>query len=147
MKLLYHEAKLASLSYILVLSYIYATLQPTRLLTYLLKRLLLHFLHSMNSQDVTRWILLVTWVPSPQGVGAGHLWEESGDSPAHHCQKLQSWAWNSSSTLVRRAVPRRVTIMKGSLKLFFFDYKHSSAWSIKSLGHRDITCYSSSSVS
>ena len=30
MKLLYHEAKLASLSYILVLMYIYATLQPTR---------------------------------------------------------------------------------------------------------------------
>ena len=30
MKLLYHEAKLASLSYILVLRYIYATLQPTR---------------------------------------------------------------------------------------------------------------------
>ena len=39
MKFLYHEAKLASLSYILVLMYIYATLQPTRLLTYLLKRL------------------------------------------------------------------------------------------------------------
>ena len=29
MKLLYHEAKLASLSYILVLRYVYATLQPT----------------------------------------------------------------------------------------------------------------------
>ena len=60
MKLLYHKAKLASLSYILVLMYIYATLQPTRLLTYLLKRLHLHFPRSMHSQDVTRWILLVT---------------------------------------------------------------------------------------
>ena len=60
MKLLYHEAKLASLSYILVLMYIYATLQPTRLLTYLLKSLHLHFLRSMHSQDVTRLILLVT---------------------------------------------------------------------------------------
>ena len=55
MKLLYHEAKLASLSYILVLMYIDATLQPTRLLTYLLKRLHLHFLRSMHLQDVTRW--------------------------------------------------------------------------------------------
>ena len=34
MKLLYHEAKLASLSYILVLRYIDATLQPTRLLIF-----------------------------------------------------------------------------------------------------------------
>ena len=50
MKLLYHEAKLASLSYILVLMYIDATSQPTRLLTYLLKRLHLHFLRSMYSQ-------------------------------------------------------------------------------------------------
>ena len=40
--------------------YIDATLQPTRLLTYLLKRLHLHFLRSMHSQDVTRWILPVT---------------------------------------------------------------------------------------
>ena len=50
-----HEAslpcsQLASLSYILVLMYIDATLQPTRLLTYLLKRLHLHFLRSMHSQ-------------------------------------------------------------------------------------------------
>ena len=60
MKLLYHEAKLASLSYILVLMYIDATLQPTRLPTYLLKRLHLHFPLSMYSQDVTRWILPVT---------------------------------------------------------------------------------------
>ena len=60
MKLPYYEAKLASLSYILVLMYIYATLQPTRLLAYLLKMLHLHFLRSMHSQDVTRWILLVT---------------------------------------------------------------------------------------
>ena len=36
--------------YILVLMYIDATLQPTRLLTYLLKRLHLHFLRSMHSQ-------------------------------------------------------------------------------------------------
>ena len=56
----YYEAKLASLSYILVLMNIYATLQPTRLLAYLLKMLHLHFLRSMHSQDVTRWILLVT---------------------------------------------------------------------------------------
>ena len=54
MKLLYHEAKLASLPYILVIRYIYATLQPTRLLTYLLKRLHLHFLRSMRLQNVTR---------------------------------------------------------------------------------------------
>ena len=60
MKLLLHEANVASLSYTLVLMYIYATLQPTRLLTYLLKRLHLHFLRSMHSQDVTRLILLVT---------------------------------------------------------------------------------------
>ena len=60
MKLPYYEAKLASLSYILVLMYIYATLQPTRLLAYLLKILHLHFLRSMHSQDVTRLILLVT---------------------------------------------------------------------------------------
>ena len=60
MKLPYYEAKLASLSYILVLMYIYATSQHTRLITYLLKRLPLHFLRSMHSQDVTRWILLVT---------------------------------------------------------------------------------------
>ena len=60
MKLLYHEAKLASLSYILVLIYIYATLQPTRLLTCLLKKLHFHFLRSMHSQDVTRLIRLVT---------------------------------------------------------------------------------------
>ena len=40
--------------------YIYATLQPTRLLAYLLKILHLHFLRSLHSQDVTRWILLVT---------------------------------------------------------------------------------------
>ena len=46
--------------YILVLMYIDATLQPTRLLTYLLKRLHLHFLRSMHSQDVTRWILPLT---------------------------------------------------------------------------------------
>ena len=60
-----HEASLPcsqlfSLSYILVLMYIDATLQPMRLLTYLLKRLHLHFLRSMHSQDVTRWILPVT---------------------------------------------------------------------------------------
>ena len=60
MKLPYYEAKLASLSYILVLMNIYATLQLTRLLAYLLKMLHLHFLRSMHSQDVTRWILLVT---------------------------------------------------------------------------------------
>ena len=46
--------------YILVLMYIDATSQLTRLLTYLLKRLHLHFLRSMHSQDVTRWILPVT---------------------------------------------------------------------------------------
>ena len=40
--------------------YIDATLQPTRLRAYLLKMLHLHFLRSMHSQDVTRWILLVT---------------------------------------------------------------------------------------
>ena len=60
MKLLYHEVKLASLSYILVLMYIYATLQPTRLLTCFLKKLHFHFLRSMHSQDVSRLILLVT---------------------------------------------------------------------------------------
>ena len=60
MKLPYYEAKLASLSYILVLMNIYTTLQLTRLLAYLLKMLHLHFLRSMHSQDVTRWILLVT---------------------------------------------------------------------------------------
>ena len=59
MKLLYHEVKLASLSYILVLMYIYATLQPTRLLTCLLKKLHFHLLRSMHSQDVSRLILLV----------------------------------------------------------------------------------------
>ena len=60
-----HEAslpcsQLASLSYILVLMYIDTTLQPTRLLTSLLKRLHLNFFRSMRSQDVTRWILPVT---------------------------------------------------------------------------------------
>ena len=58
--LLWSQVSFPINSYILVLMYIYATLQPTRLLAYLLKMLHLHFLRSMHSQDVTRWILLVT---------------------------------------------------------------------------------------
>ena len=38
----------------------FPTLHPTGLLTYSLKMLHFHFLHSMYSHDVTRWILLVT---------------------------------------------------------------------------------------
>ena len=140
MKLLYHEAKLASLSYILVLRYIYATLQPTRLLMYLLKRLHLHFLHSMHAQDVT--LVPSISVPSPQDWGWTSLRGE----------------WRLSCTPLSETIKLSIELVKYARKkgcgqksdnrerqskTLFFDYKHSSAWSIKSLGHRNITCYSS----
>ena len=96
---------------------------------------------------------------------AGLIWSQQALVPSISVPSLQDWGWISlrgewrlsctplsvitklrveliKYARVRRAMPRRVTIVKDKSQTLFFDYKHSSAWSIKSLGHRDIICSS-----
>ena len=145
MKLLYHEAKLASLSYILVLRYMYTTLQPTRLLTYLLKAAL-HFLCSLHSEYVTRWILLVT-SRNNQSVfhlhvllydikssslhfkgtanHAGHIWSQQALVPSISVPSLQDWGWISLRGEWRLSCTPLSEITKLSVELVKYARKKS----------------------
>ena len=97
---------------------------------------------------------------------AGHIWSQQALVPSISVPSLQNWGWISlrghwrlSCAPVSEITKLRVELIKYARKkgcaqksdnrkrqspTLFFDYKHSSAWSIKSLGHRDIICSSSS---
>ena len=96
---------------------------------------------------------------------AGHIWSQQALVPSILVPSLQDWGWISlrgewrlSCTPLSEITKLRVELVKYARKkgyaqksdnrekqspTLFFDYKHSSAWSIKSLGHRDIICSSS----
>ena len=96
---------------------------------------------------------------------AGHIWSQQALVPSISVPSLQDWGWISlrgewrlSCTPLSEITKLRVELVKYARKkgyaqksdnrekqstTLFFDYKHSSAWSIKSLGHRDIICSSS----
>ena len=174
--------------------YIDATLQPTRLLTYLLKRLHLHFLRSMHSKVwqgeyfrsppeiigvvfaytffyTIEKVVLCRQLTKPKVVSltrpallkhfkgtanhAGHIWSQQALVPSIWVPSLQDWGWISlrgewrlSCTPLSEITKLRVELVKYARKkgcaqksdnrerqcpTLFFDYKHSSAWSIKSL--------------
>ena len=174
--------------------YIDATLQPTRLLTYLLKRLHLHFLRSMYSQvwqgeyfrsppEIIGVVFAYTFfhaiekgvlyreLTKPKVVSltrpallkhfkgtanhAGHIWSQQALVPSISVPSPQDWGWTSlrgewrlSCTPLSEITKLRVELVKYARKkgcaqksdnrerqcpTLFFDYKHSSAWSIKSL--------------
>ena len=175
-----------------------ATLQPTRLLTYLLRRLHLHFLRSMRLQDVTRgeyfWsppeiiavvfaytifytiekLVLDRQLTRPKVVSltrpallkhfngtvnhAGHIWSQQALVPSISVPSLQyldwislSGEWRLSCTPMPEITRLMVELVKYARKkgctqksdnrerqsqTLFFDYKHSFAWGIKSLGHQ-----------
>ena len=96
---------------------------------------------------------------------AGHIWSQQALVPSISVPSLQDWGWISlrgewrlSCTPLSEITKLSVELVKYARKkgcaqksdnrerqspTLFFDYKHSSAWSIKSLGHRDIICSSS----
>ena len=96
---------------------------------------------------------------------AGHIWSQQALVPSISVPSLQDWGWISlrgewrlSCKPLSEITKLRVELVKYARKkgyaqksdnrekqspTLFFDYKHSSAWSIKSLGHRDIICSSS----
>ena len=141
MKLLYHEAKLASLSYILVLIYIVVTLQPTRLLTFLLKRLHLHFLRSIHSQDVTRWILPVTSRNNrssfrlhlllcdrkSSSLPSTDIWSQQALVPSISVPSLQDWGWISLRGEGRLSCTPLSEITKLRVELVKYDRKKGYA--------------------
>ena len=93
---------------------------------------------------------------------AGHMWSQQALVPSISVPSLQDWGWISlrgewrlSCTPLSEITKLRVELVKYTRKkgyaqksdnrerqspTLFFYYKHSSAWSIKSLGHRDIIC-------
>ena len=96
---------------------------------------------------------------------AGHIWSQQTLVPSISVPTLQDWGWISlrgewplSCTPPLEITKLRVELVKYTRKkgyaqksdnrerqspTLFFDYKHSPAWSIKSLGQRDIICSSS----
>ena len=96
---------------------------------------------------------------------AGHIWSQQALEPSISVPSLQDWGcislrgeWRLSCTPLSEIIKLRVGLVKyASTKGYaqksdnrerqsptiFFDCKHSSAWSIKSLGHGDIICSSS----
>ena len=97
---------------------------------------------------------------------AGHIWSQQTLVPSILLPSLQDWGgislrgeWRLSCTPLSEITKLRVELVmyarkKGyaqksdnrerhAIPNSFFDYKLSSAWSIKSLGQRDITCSSS----
>ena len=96
---------------------------------------------------------------------AGHIWSQQALVTSISVPSLQDWGWISlrgewrlSCTPLSEITKLRVELIKyihnkgyaqksdnreRQSPTLFFDYKHSSAWSIKSLGHRDIICSSS----
>ena len=96
---------------------------------------------------------------------AGHIWSQQTLVPSILLPSLQDWGgislrgeWRLSCTPLSEITKLRVELVKYARKKGYaqksdnrerqsptlvFHYKHSSAWSIKSLGHRDIICSSS----
>ena len=98
---------------------------------------------------------------------AGYIWSQRAPVPSISVLSLQDWGWISlrgewrfSCTPLSKITKFRVELVKYASKkgyaqksdnrerqsptlFFFFNYKLSSALSIKSLGHRDIICSSS----
>ena len=90
---------------------------------------------------------------------ASHIWSQQALVPSISVPSLQDWGWISlreewrlSCTPLSEITKLRVELVRYALKkgyaqksdnrerqssTLFFDYKHSSTWSIKSLGHRD----------
>ena len=90
---------------------------------------------------------------------AGHIWSQQTLVTSISVPSLQDWGWISlrgewrlSCTPLSEITKLRVELIKyihnkgyaqksdnreRQSPTLFFDYKHSSAWSIKSLGHRD----------
>ena len=144
MKLLYHEAKLASLSYILVLNRRY--LAAYEIANVFTKKAALH-LHFLRSVSLTRPALLKHFKGTANR--AGPIWSQQALVPSISVPSLQDWGWISlrrewrlSCTPLSEITKLRVELVKYARKkgyaqksdnrerqspTLFFDYKLSSA--------------------